>query len=96
MNSKIINSIIVLIILYLIFVLYAKLTENHNCFCIKLKISILIGIISLVYLLYHTKYVCHEIHEPIMFDKDTKIIILLLILSLLFLFVQRISHNIIG
>lgn len=94
-NDKIINSIIVLIILYLTFILYEKLTENHNCFCIKLKISIIFGIISIIYLLYHNKYVCHELHRPIIFDKDIHIIILLIIISVLFLFIQRISHNII-
>ncbi len=96
MNKIVEKSILVMflfIIVYFIFKYYNHLLKAHvNCFCIALKVYVMVGVLSLLYLIYHAKYHCQQFHEtPLDFFNEGKAFWLISIsLSILVIF----SNNI--
>jgi hypothetical protein len=93
--EKSILVIILFIIVYFTFKYYNSILKLHtDCFCISLKVYVIVGILSILYLLYHAKYHCHKYHEkPFdLFNGGQKVWLLSIGLSLLVLFSNKIFH----
>jgi hypothetical protein len=92
--EKIIYIILFLIISFVIYKYYSKIINDHiNCFCVKLKMTVIMGILAFVYLLFYNKYECHKHHQVItVFDGEQSFWILTLLISFLMLFSYKIYH----
>jgi heme/copper-type cytochrome/quinol oxidase subunit 2 len=97
--EKFIYIIIFLIISFVIYRFYSKIINEHiNCFCITLKITVIMGILSFIYLLFHIKYECHKNHKNhknhnnVIFDGQQSVWILTILISVLMLFSYKLYH----
>jgi hypothetical protein len=102
MNKIVENSILVIIlfiIVYFSFKYYNNLLKLHtDCFCVSLKVYVIVGLLSLLYLIYHAKYHCHKYHENSLdlFNGGQKVWLISIGLSLLVLFSNKIFYILSG
>lgn len=59
MEKWLLYSFITVFIYTIWTIIYEEIVKNHdNCFCIQLKIYMMIGIFAFIYFIYHIQYEC--------------------------------------
>ncbi len=102
MNKIVEKSILIIflfIIIYFIFKYYNHLLKLHvDCFCTSLKVYVMVGVLSLLYLIYHAKYHCQQFHEnPLdFFNEGKEFWIISFALSLLVVFSNKMFYILTG
>jgi hypothetical protein len=92
--EKFIYIIVFLILSFVIYKYYSKIINEHiNCFCVTLKMTVIMGILALIYLIFHIKYECHKYHDnKSVFDGEQNFWMLTLLISFLMLFSYKLYH----